>query len=146
MKTLSTRLIVVICLLSTWMGSAFAGFFDFGNNENDHIPYCVQSGDCTIDKGTEVVKNNVNSIQTNRSFSAYVQDIIVYLLGFLALVAVIYIIYAGFLVLTAGADTKKVDEAKTLIKNALTGLILIFLAYSIVSWFIGVINSTGQAG
>jgi hypothetical protein len=48
-----------------------------------------------------VVSGNINDIEKTKKFSVYVQDIIMYLLAFLGIVGVIYIIYAGFNILTA---------------------------------------------
>ena len=63
-------------------------------------------------------------------------------LGFLGVLAVVLIIYAGFLWLTAGGDPSKVDKAKGYIKNAVIGLIIILAAYIITSFVITKITET----
>lgn len=83
-----------------------------------------------------MVSTNINSIETKDRFSVYIQKVIAYLLGFLALVGVIYILYAGFNVLTAGGNEDKVKKSKSTIFHVMIGLLLIFLAYSIVTFFI----------
>ncbi|MEK7072567.1 MAG: hypothetical protein AAB969_03285, partial [Patescibacteria group bacterium] len=45
-------------------------------------------------------------------------------LGFLGVIAVVLIIYAGFLWMTAGGDSGKVDKAKSYIKNAIIGIVI----------------------
>lgn len=55
-------------------------------------------------------------------------------LGILGLILVILIIYAGFIWTTAQGDTKKVDKAKDMIKQAVVGLIIVFAAYAIAQF------------
>lgn len=98
---------------------------------------------CSLDRGTQIVSGNINSIEKSRPFSVWIQDVIAYLLLFLGIVGVIYIIYAGFHVLTAAGDEDKVKKSKTTILHVFIGLILIFLAFSIVKFVIG---SGGKGG
>lgn len=74
-------------------------------------------------------------------------NLVNYILTFLGLLAVIMIIYAGFLMLTAGGDEKQVGKAKTLIIWAGVGIIIILLSYAIVSFFVqagnGIAGGTG---
>jgi len=61
-------------------------------------------------------------------------------LGFLGVLAVILIIYAGFLWMTAGGDSGKVDKAKDYIKNAVIGMVIILAAYIITSFVLNQIR------
>src|SRR3989344_9110090 len=63
-------------------------------------------------------------------------NIIRWALGFLGLVAVIIIMYGGYLWLTAGGDAKKIDKAKKLLISAVIGLIIILSAFIIASFII----------
>jgi PKD repeat protein len=92
---------------------------------------------CSINKGTDIVKDGVNDIEKGSKFSNYVQRVVSYLLMFLGIVGVIYIIYSGFVVMTSAGDEEKVKKAKGTIKYVAFGLLLIFLAYSIVTFLIG---------
>ena len=57
-------------------------------------------------------------------------------LGFLALAGVLMVIAAGFyLVLSAGSETAK-DKAKTMILCVVIGIVIIFLARSLVGFFL----------
>ncbi|MBI5765917.1 hypothetical protein HZA71_01675, partial [Candidatus Falkowbacteria bacterium] len=58
-------------------------------------------------------------------------------LGFLGLVAVILIIYAGFIWMTAAGDENKIERAKKIILGAVIGLIIILSAFAIVSFILG---------
>jgi len=57
-------------------------------------------------------------------------------LMFLYILAVIVVIYAGFLILTAAGDEEKVKKAKNIIIFAIIGLVVIYLAGAIVTWLI----------
>lgn len=61
-----------------------------------------------------------------------IQTYISLLLGFLYLIAVIMIIWSGFRILTAAGDDDQVSKAKTMIIYALAGIVIIFLAGSLV--------------
>jgi hypothetical protein len=52
-------------------------------------------------------------------------------LSLLGIICLFLVLYAGFLWMTAGGDDGKVDEAKTIMKNAVAGLIIIMSAYAI---------------
>lgn len=65
-----------------------------------------------------------------------------WVLGLLALVAVIFIIYGGFVWLTSGGDTAKIDTAKKIILNAVIGLAITLLSFAITYFVINLINDT----
>lgn len=74
-----------------------------------------------------------------------IQSIVNYALGLLAIIALVYLIYHGFLVLTAGGDDAKVKKWQKWIKTAAIALIWIGLSWSIVSlilWFITLLMET----
>ena len=89
--------------------------------------------------GQEKVENvnlpkNVDLIMT-------IIKIINWALGFLALVAIILVIYAGYLWMTAGGNTKQVDKAKKILINALIGLVIIVLSFAIVTYVFKVLQN-----
>ena len=59
-------------------------------------------------------------------------NIIRWLLGFMTLIAVVFIIWGGFMWLTAGGNEERVEKAKQTITAAVIGLIVILLAWAIV--------------
>ena len=59
-------------------------------------------------------------------------NILNWLLGIMALVAVVMIIIGGFTWLTAGGNEEKVDKAKKIISAAVIGLIIVLLAWAVV--------------
>jgi len=52
-------------------------------------------------------------------------------LRLLGLVLLVFIIYAGFLWMTAGGNEEQITKAKATIRNAVIGLIILLSAYSI---------------
>lgn len=63
-------------------------------------------------------------------------------MGFVSLIAVIYIIWAGFNVLTGNGDDKKLEDAKKTILYVIIGMIMIWLAYPIVKWALELLDET----
>lgn len=61
--------------------------------------------------------------------------IITILFSFLGIVAVILIIYAGFLWLTAGGEEEKAKQATTLLFQAFIGLIIVLAAW-VIAYFV----------
>jgi hypothetical protein len=63
-----------------------------------------------------------------------VGNIINVLLGFLGIVLLGYLLYAGFLWMTAGGEEENVTKAKSMIKNSIIGLVIIVAAFAISSF------------
>lgn len=61
-------------------------------------------------------------------------------LGFLSLIAVIYVMYAGWLWMTSEGSEEKISKAKKTLINAVIGLIVMLSAFMIVTW---IINNLG---
>ncbi|MEK7570211.1 MAG: hypothetical protein AAB515_02120 [Patescibacteria group bacterium] len=73
-----------------------------------------------------------------------VLNIITFVLGLLGLIAVIMILYGGFIWLTAGGNEDKVGSAKKIISAAIVGLIVILLSWAIVNFVVkSTVNVTG---
>ncbi|MFA5135146.1 MAG: hypothetical protein WC505_05195 [Patescibacteria group bacterium] len=67
-------------------------------------------------------------------------SIVQWALGFLGLIAVIFILYGGFTWMTAGGNEDKISTAKKIITAAVIGLIVILLAWAIVTFVVGQAN------
>lgn len=65
-----------------------------------------------------------------------IQNIIGNFTTFLYLVAVMFALWGGFQILTAGGDDGKVSKGKTILIQAGLGLVVIFLASSIIEWLV----------
>lgn len=107
---ISSFLIAVVALfvvLFSFASPVSACIFCVNTDSTTSVEYCnsndpASANYCSLDRGTQIVSGNINSIEKERPFSVWIQDVIAYLLLFLGIVGVIYIIYAGFNVLTAG--------------------------------------------
>jgi len=90
----------------------------------------------------ERAQNLVNQTGTsaglqNKPLEQMVGSIINVVLGFLGIVLLVYLLYAGFLWMTAGGDEDKVKKAKSMITNAIIGLVIIVAAFAISSFVLG---------
>lgn len=61
-------------------------------------------------------------------------------IGLLGIVVLVIFLYAGFTWMTAGGNDEKITEAKGWMYGAIVGLIIIFLAFAIVTFVINVIT------
>lgn len=61
-------------------------------------------------------------------------------LGFVGVIAIIIILYGGFTWMTSAGNPEKIDKAKKILQSAVIGLVIIFLAFAIVSFIIGVLE------
>ncbi|MFA6588297.1 MAG: pilin [Patescibacteria group bacterium] len=78
---------------------------------------------------------------TSTDLKATILNVITFVLGLLGLIAVIMILYGGFIWLTAGGNEDKVDSAKKIISSACIGLVVVLLAWAIVNF---VLKTTNQ--
>ena len=66
-----------------------------------------------------------------------IANVIRVILGFLGIIAVVIIMYAGWIVLSGGKTAEQIDKAKTILRNAIIGLILILSSFAIASFVLG---------
>lgn len=64
------------------------------------------------------------------------------ILGALGVAAVVLLVYAGIVWMTAGGNDTKIEQAKKIIQRAIIGLIIIILAYSIIAFFTTIFPQT----
>lgn len=63
-----------------------------------------------------------------------------YFLSFVSLVAVIYIIYAGFQLMISAGDEEKMKKTKNIILYVVAGILIMWLSYGIVKWIIDLVG------
>ena len=68
------------------------------------------------------------------SLSELIRSIIQVILGFLGVIAVLIILWGGFIWMTAAGEPDKVDKAKKMIYSGIIGLVVIFAAYAIATF------------
>lgn len=70
------------------------------------------------------------------SFNSGLANILNFVLLIAGLLAFFYVLYGGFVYLTAGGDASKADTGRKIIINALIGVILIFISFSLVRFIV----------
>jgi Type IV secretion system pilin len=78
---------------------------------------------------------------TDRGLVEAVQDMIVYFLSFMSLIAVIYIIWAGAQMLLFPASEDSGEKTKKIITSVVIGITVIWFAYWIVTAIFYLVNS-----
>ena len=106
-------------------------------------PYCA-GGKCGIDNGVKAVEMAVDGQLSSKGISEYAQQIVTYLMGFVSLIAVIYIIYAGFQLMIGAGDEEKMKKTRQIILYVVLGILIMWLAYPIVKWTINLIAPGGR--
>ena len=73
-----------------------------------------------------------------------IMRIINVLLSFLGIIAIVIMLWGGFVWLTSGGSEEKVGQAKKIITAGIIGLVIIFISYAIATFVIGqLILATG---
>lgn len=134
------KILLLITILFSLSPSVFAAWNIFWTNTTDII-YC-QWSTCTLDNWTKAVKVWLTWIEKNRTATEYILDLVRYLITFVSLIAVLYIIYAWFRVLTWWWDEEATKKAKKTVVWVLIWIVLMWLAYSIVLWIVQVVTSS----
>lgn len=67
------------------------------------------------------------------SFRSLVLTIVNFALTFLGLIAVVMIIYGGFLYVSAAGNEEKINQGKKIIMYAVIGIVIILLSFAIVN-------------
>lgn len=95
----------------------------------------VSQSYAAINFGGNNVSSNISGSQNTADTT--IQNLIGNVMLFLGIIAVLFGLYGGFLILTAAGEDDKVKKGKTIIFQVALGLVVIFLANSIVQWVLG---------
>ncbi|MFZ5364854.1 MAG: hypothetical protein ACOZBH_01485 [Patescibacteria group bacterium] len=82
-------------------------------------------------------------IQTAESLPVVIGRIIRIVIGFMGVVLLGIIIYAGWLWMTAGGEAEQIEKAKKWMVNGIIGLVIMLFAYSIVTFIINRLTQEG---
>ncbi len=125
-----------IALISVLILSGFSPLFSARANASAYGG--CPSGTVSAAGGLCLPPSSSNPIPNGpKTFSDLIIRVIAYALGIAFLIAVAMVVYGGILYLTAG-DSKRNEQAKKILLNAIIGIVIIVLAYTIVS----IINNT----
>lgn len=72
--------------------------------------------------------------------------IINYVLAIVGVIALAYLVYGGFMYITSAGNEEKVEAAKTIIVNAVIGIVVIGVAAAIVNFVIRGVGGAVPAG
>lgn len=73
---------------------------------------------------------------TNTNVRAAVLSVVSFILTFLGLAAVLIVLYAGYLWMTAAGNEQRVESAKSTLTAGVIGLVIILAAYAITAFII----------
>jgi hypothetical protein len=79
-------------------------------------------------------KSGLKPTDTSRTLESAIGTLINSVLSIVGVLLLVYLIWGGFTWMTAGGDSKKVDQAQSIIKNAVIGLVIIVLSYFIADF------------
>lgn len=124
-------------LASTAVGTAISSGF---------VHAQARSNPLTNTTNLDNVASNAGIQTTNGpdALPKIIGTIINVVLGFMGIVLLFYIILAGWEWMNSGGDSKGADAAKTRIKNAVIGLVIIVSAYAISSFVINQLATLTQ--
>jgi len=94
-----------------------------------------------------LANNTANSagIGAQQSLTTIIGRIINVALGFLGIVFLVLLLYAGFEWMTAQGDTKKVDKARSMITQAIIGLIIVVAAFAVSNFVLSSLVNVTQS-
>lgn len=83
----------------------------------EKIPYGCGGENCGIESGVKASENALahSGIETDTDLTTYIQQIVGYFLTIVSIVGVIYIIWAGFKILTAAGDDGELQKSKKIV-------------------------------
>ena len=107
-----------------------------------HAPTAHAQG---VDAGLNAVGNQTGlTSQDPRLIAARVINMA---LGLIGIIMLVLIIYAGFLWMTSGGNEEQVTRAKTMIRNAIVGVIIILMSWALTTFVINaLLNATTGGG
>lgn len=82
-----------------------------------------------------------NTYDTNWSLERIIGNIIYAILTLVGTIFVVFMIYAGYLWMTASGNEQKVDKSKEILRQSLIGLIVVLGAYAIAYFVISIFGS-----
>lgn len=128
----------IIFLLPLSVNADTSFFTDLWN-----LPFC-NNNECSYQSWLEAVKWLINNMVINKTLSEFIQDVIIYLLSFISIIAVIYIIYAWFSIMIWWWNDEAIKKAKKTIIHVIVWIIIIWLSYSIVSFIINILDTSSS--
>ncbi len=138
MKKYFTRLtIICFLILSLWTQIVVwaSPVSQDAENQWAAIPFCDGTDangnpECWLQQWIDAV-GEIGGLENDIWAADFIQEIVGYILSFVSLIAVIYIIYAGFQILIWNGEEEKLKKSKQTILYVILGIIVIWLAWPI---------------
>lgn len=92
------------------------------------------------DYGVKKVADDAGLPNTDKNISQLVGTLIRAVLGLVGTVFFVLMVYAGFMWMTSGGNSDRAGKARTLIIQAILGLIVIVLAWAITNFVISALQ------
>lgn len=125
------------------IGVSFLSFIPVASAEENKNPF---TSDLTGDVATQLPSDIRQGAGGEDTITDLAIKVIKVFLSVLGILATIVVLYAGAKWMTAGGNSEQVESAKKTLKNAIIGLILIFMAYSIAFWIGTTIGGSTSVG
>ena len=93
-----------------------------------------------VDQGEFETFAETAGFTTNADLEVIVARLIRTVLSFLGIVAVVIMLYGGFVWMTAGGNPDRVDKAKKIIINGTIGLVLVFSSFAVTQFILNQIT------
>ncbi len=95
-----------------------------------------------VDLGLNTAANIGLPVAPQNDIRELLVDIIRYILGFLGIIAVAVIMYAGFLWMTSAGDPARLERGKRTLINGVVGLIIILTSFAIVTFIVNLFHDS----
>ena len=135
---LSVLSMLLVFFSFLWSAYNANSFFDI---DWDDIPYCADGDGCWLEEWIDAIKD-IDAIETEQSFSAFIQNVVEFILWFLMLIAVLIIIYAWFNLMFWIWDEEKAKKTKQIIIYAIIWIVIIYLAWPLSDFIFNVLDSS----
>lgn len=106
------------------------------------LPFVVDAE--TVQSGLDDAVGNTEIYQAKANpegaIYSFVGTIIKTIIGLTGIIMIIYMIYGGYLWMTAKGETDRVEKAKHTMQAAIIGIIIVFASYSITAYILSKLN------
>jgi len=72
-------------------------------------------------------------LSQGQGLTGFINYVILFILGFAGIVAVLFLIIGGYQYILSGANEESAEQGKKTIQNAVIGIVIIILSYTIVT-------------
>lgn len=110
------------------------------------LPAAAQDAITKIQGGLNKAAGTAGFGTTPPSVPEIIGRLIQAVLGFIGVLLLVYLLYGGFRWMTAGGDTKKVDDARSILKNAVIGIVIVAASFAISGFVLQQLQTVFTSG